>query len=59
MSMIKCKECGKEISSSAEHCPYCGCSGFMQNVDNKTAIKIIASVLIIFFISLFILRVLF
>lgn len=24
MAMIKCRECGKEISSRAESCPYCG-----------------------------------
>lgn len=26
MALIKCKECGKEISDSAEKCPYCGIS---------------------------------
>ena len=25
MSMIKCPECGKEISEHAESCPNCGC----------------------------------
>lgn len=25
MALIKCKECGKEISSMAESCPNCGC----------------------------------
>ncbi len=24
MAMIKCRECGKEISSRAENCPHCG-----------------------------------
>lgn len=24
MALIQCIECGKEISSMAEHCPYCG-----------------------------------
>lgn len=24
MSLIKCKECGTEVSSSAFHCPKCG-----------------------------------
>lgn len=24
MAMIKCKECGEEISSTAEYCPHCG-----------------------------------
>ena len=26
MALIKCKECGKEISSSAKTCPHCGIS---------------------------------
>lgn len=25
MALIKCHECGKEISDSAEQCPHCGC----------------------------------
>lgn len=25
MSLIKCKECGKEISDQAYTCPHCGC----------------------------------
>lgn len=25
MAMIKCRECGREISSEAERCPQCGC----------------------------------
>ena len=25
MAMIKCRECGKEISNTAEKCPHCGC----------------------------------
>ena len=24
MALIKCKECGGEISSSAKNCPHCG-----------------------------------
>lgn len=24
MALIKCRECGKEISKSASTCPYCG-----------------------------------
>lgn len=26
MALIKCAECGKEISDSAERCPNCGCT---------------------------------
>lgn len=25
MALINCKECGKEISTTAENCPHCGC----------------------------------
>ena len=25
MTLIKCKECGKEVSDKAEKCPNCGC----------------------------------
>lgn len=25
MALVKCSECGKEISSKATACPYCGC----------------------------------
>ncbi len=25
MALVKCKECGKEISNKAAECPYCGC----------------------------------
>lgn len=31
MSLIKCPECGKEISSFAEFCPHCGCPKLMIN----------------------------
>ncbi len=25
MALIKCTECGNEISEKAEQCPHCGC----------------------------------
>ncbi len=25
MALMKCQECGKEISDKAEACPHCGC----------------------------------
>lgn len=28
MSLIKCKECGKEISTKAAACPHCGYKGY-------------------------------
>lgn len=57
MALIKCKECGKEISNTASFCPHCGCNGLMQEINNKTAIKIIITIFTIFFISLFVLKV--
>lgn len=35
MALIKCPECGKEISSLAESCPYCGCP--IKSQDSVTA----------------------
>ena len=32
MTMIKCVECGKEISDSVSQCPECGCPVIHQNV---------------------------
>lgn len=38
MSMINCPECGKEISSKATSCPYCGCPIDEYEVDKDTII---------------------
>ena len=51
MSLIKCKECGKEISNKAESCPNCG-----VKLPKKTSIitwAILASIVIYFIASLF------
>lgn len=32
MALIKCKECGKEISDKAKTCPNCGCPIFKEVV---------------------------
>ena len=34
MSLIKCSECGKEISDKASSCPQCGCP--INIIQNKT-----------------------
>lgn len=36
MSMTRCRECGKEVSSSATKCPHCGCKnpGLSQNANS-------------------------
>lgn len=41
MSLIKCPECGKEISSKASSCPNCGCpSDEWMNIESEEADKI-------------------
>ncbi len=45
MAIIKCKECGKELSSYAKACPHCGCPQGKQlekilNQQNKVSIWI-------------------
>ena len=45
MSLIKCKECGKEISDQASSCPHCGCpinpsaQSISVNMNNGPSIK--------------------
>lgn len=48
MSLVKCKECGKEISDTAKLCPNCGVQ--IKQKYNKR-IKIIISVIILIVIS--------
>ncbi len=46
MALIKCPECGREISDKAASCPGCGCpsSEFFHSVyeDNRTELDKIA-----------------
>ena len=35
MSLIKCPECGKEISEKASSCPNCGCPSSEWNKEVK------------------------
>jgi len=39
MAPIKCPECGKEISSPAKSCPYCGCP--IKEIQKGGTVKII------------------
>ena len=39
MALIKCPECGKEISDRAPLCVNCGCPIQSQNVESKLIIK--------------------
>lgn len=36
MALVKCKECGKEISSQARKCPHCGKSDRVDKVKIKS-----------------------
>lgn len=50
MALIKCPECGKEVSDKASSCPNCGFSNKKQINVNKT--KIIVSVFILLAIAI-------
>lgn len=48
MAMIKCRECGKEISSRAEACPHCGAkTRFGMNENDKKQASVAAVILIL------------
>lgn len=48
MAMIKCRECGKEISSRAEACPYCGAkTRFGMHEAEKKQTSVAAVILIL------------
>ena len=40
MALIKCIDCGKEISDKAVACPHCGCPAFSQNKNQASENKI-------------------
>lgn len=48
MAMVRCKECGKDISSEAETCPHCG---IKRQPPSKVAGKIIGAVAVLLFIG--------
>jgi len=41
MAMIKCRECGADISDNAEQCPYCGCHQEIQQFSMFHALGIL------------------
>ena len=57
MALIICKECGKEISDTAQNCPYCGYSNTIVETKNKShskkggKIAIIVSVILVIVLS--------
>lgn len=55
MALIKCPECGKEISDKAGNCPHCGCpigNKTDNNKHHKKKLLIIAAVVIIIIIAI-------
>lgn len=47
MALIKCKECGKEISDQATSCPNCGAKTEFAKYRKKSMLKILAVVTIL------------
>jgi len=45
MSLVKCRECGEQVSSGANKCPHCGCSNPGLSQKANSTIWIIALVL--------------
>ena len=51
MALIKCKECGKEISDSAKSCPECGFVYKKEHSTLKTIIICIGTLFVIVLIK--------
>ena len=54
MALIKCTECGNEISEKAEQCPHCGCPLIPLTKDGKkkdSPLSIVAAVLAFFSVA--------
>lgn len=47
MALIKCSECGKEISDRASSCPNCGCP-----IDNVSKKRINKKIIIVFLVAI-------
>ncbi len=47
MALIKCQECGKEISDTAEACPHCGFSSRSENKKKAHRLKDLGAALAI------------
>jgi|OM-RGC.v1.035162127 hypothetical protein len=50
MAIIKCKECKKEISSSAKECPHCGFRKYQMGCLTKLIIIVIGITLACYFL---------
>ena len=52
MALVKCRECGKEISNNASSCPYCGYKNRKNNLKLIIIALIILVVILLFGISI-------
>lgn len=58
MALIKCEECGKEISDKSKKCPNCGAPNKIQiKKDNFTIAILVPIFLLLFLASMFIIHV--
>jgi len=53
MALIKCKECGKEVSKKAESCPHCGAPVKKQPTQYGCGTLIVLGVVVFIFIAVF------
>jgi len=56
MAIIKCQECGNEISDKAKKCPHCGCpqkTVLKSVIGNRKSVKIAAIAIIVISVSVF------
>lgn len=55
MALVKCKECGKDISDQTEKCIHCGAKNENQKVvknNTKAAVTYIVFVMIVVFLTI-------
>lgn len=50
MALKKCKECGKDISASADVCPYCGAKSTAKKMQEVGCALMLLPILIILII---------
>ena len=50
MALIKCPECGQDISTEASFCPHCGCTSIPKNTEG-TGIAIVIFIVMVAFVA--------
>lgn len=53
MSMAKCRECGKEVSSEAETCPHCGIKKPVKPTASSAQIGCLSIIVLVALVSIF------